>query len=40
MKYRMKAETPGKFSALPARICGFYAPELQGNSDEWKTGVK
>jgi len=40
MKYRMKTETPGKFSALPAGICGFYAPELQGKSDEWKTDVK
>lgn len=40
MKYHMKTETPGKFSALPARICGFYAPELQGNSDEWKTVIE
>lgn len=34
--YRLRAETPGKFSALPSRIYGMYAPELKGNSDEFK----
>mgnify|MGYP006286702607 CR=1 FL=1 len=34
VSYRLRAETPGKFSALPARISAVYAPELKGNSDE------
>lgn len=34
--YRMRAEIPGKFSALPAIAQGMYAPELVGNSDELK----
>jgi len=35
----MRAETPGQFSALPARGYAMYAPELQGNSDEIKLRV-
>jgi hypothetical protein len=31
--YRMRAEIPGRFSALPARAYALYAPELKGNSD-------
>ncbi len=34
VRYRLKAETPGKFSALPTQIRAMYAPELRGNSDE------
>ena len=30
--YRMRAEIPGRFSALPARAQAMYAPELRGNS--------
>jgi uncharacterized protein YfaS (alpha-2-macroglobulin family) len=37
--YRMRAEIPGSFSALPARASAMYAPELRGNSDEIKVGV-
>jgi uncharacterized protein YfaS (alpha-2-macroglobulin family) len=37
--YRMRAEIPGKFSALPARAAAMYAPELKANSDEMKIGV-
>ena len=37
--YKLRAETPGKFAALPATIYGMYAPELKGNSDEFKAGV-
>ncbi|MGL4944105.1 MAG: alpha-2-macroglobulin family protein [Thermoguttaceae bacterium] len=37
--YRLRAETPGKFSALPTKIWGMYAPELKGNSDENKVHV-
>jgi uncharacterized protein YfaS (alpha-2-macroglobulin family) len=38
--YRMRAEQPGKFSALPTRAWAMYAPELKGNSDEIKLNVK
>jgi hypothetical protein len=40
VSYRMRAEIPGKFSALPTRAWAMYAPELKGNSDELKIGVK
>jgi uncharacterized protein YfaS (alpha-2-macroglobulin family) len=36
ISYRLRAETPGKFSALPAHAAAMYAPELKGNSDEMK----
>ncbi len=39
ISYRMRAETPGTVSALPATIEGMYAPELVGNSDEMKLRV-
>ena len=32
MSYRLRAETPGSFGALPAQAYGMYAPELRGNS--------
>jgi hypothetical protein len=35
----MRAEIPGKFSALPAKGSAMYAPELKGNSDEIKLGI-
>jgi uncharacterized protein YfaS (alpha-2-macroglobulin family) len=38
--YRMRAEIPGKFSALPTRGWAMYAPELKANSDEIKLQVK
>ncbi|MCP4171667.1 MAG: hypothetical protein GY758_12940, partial [Fuerstiella sp.] len=38
--YRLRAETPSrKVSALPAKIEGMYAPELVGNSNEFKLRV-
>jgi uncharacterized protein YfaS (alpha-2-macroglobulin family) len=37
--YRVRAEIPGRFSVLPARIWAMYAPELKGNSDEQKIGI-
>lgn len=40
LTYRLRAETPGKFSALPATILGMYAPELAGNSDEMKIEIR
>jgi uncharacterized protein YfaS (alpha-2-macroglobulin family) len=36
ISYRLRAETPGKFSALPTRAYAMYAPELKANSDEIK----
>ena len=38
--YRMRAEIPGKFSALPARAYAMYAPELKANSDEIKLRIE
>ncbi|MGE3314759.1 MAG: alpha-2-macroglobulin family protein, partial [Planctomycetaceae bacterium] len=40
VSYRMRAETPGKFSALPTVASGMYAPELRGNSDEIKIRIE
>ncbi|MGD9127492.1 MAG: MG2 domain-containing protein, partial [Planctomycetia bacterium] len=40
VKYRLRAEIPGRFSALPATGNAMYAPELKGNSDEMKIKVK
>jgi uncharacterized protein YfaS (alpha-2-macroglobulin family) len=39
ISYRLRAEIPGKFSALPAHAYAMYAPELKGNSDELKFNV-
>lgn len=39
VNYRMRAEIPGKFSALPTRASAMYAPELKGNSDEIKLNI-
>jgi len=39
VSYRLRAETPGKFSALPTEVAAMYAPELRGNSDEIKIQV-
>ena len=39
ISYRMRAETPGKFSALPSRAEAMYAPELRANSDEIKISI-
>ena len=40
ISYRMRAEIPGRFSALPARAYAMYAPELKGNSDEIKLQIE
>lgn len=36
VSYRLYAEIPGRFSALPTRAYAMYAPELKANSDELK----
>jgi uncharacterized protein YfaS (alpha-2-macroglobulin family) len=38
--YRIRAEIPGTFSALPTRAYAMYAPELKGNSDEIRIRVE
>jgi hypothetical protein len=40
ISYRLRAETPGQFSALPASASGMYAPELRGNSAELKLRIE
>ena len=40
VSYRMRAEIPGKFSALPTKASAMYAPELKGNSDEIKLKIE
>ena len=39
VSYRLRAEIPGKFSALPTRAEAMYAPELKANSDEIKLNI-
>ena len=38
--YRMRAEIPGRFSALPTKAWAMYAPELKANSDEIKLQIE
>jgi uncharacterized protein YfaS (alpha-2-macroglobulin family) len=40
VSYRLRAEIPGKFSALPAKASAMYAPELRANSDEFKVRIE
>jgi uncharacterized protein YfaS (alpha-2-macroglobulin family) len=40
VSYRLRAEIPGRFSALPARGSAMYAPELRANSDEHKVRIE
>ena len=40
VSYRLRAEIPGKFSALPTRAYAMYAPELKANSDEIKLKIE
>jgi alpha-2-macroglobulin len=39
VSYRLRAEIPGKFSALPTKAGAMYAPELKANSDENKLRI-
>jgi uncharacterized protein YfaS (alpha-2-macroglobulin family) len=38
--YRLRAEIPGKFSALPTQAEALYAPELKANADELKLQIR
>ena len=40
VSYRMRAEIPGRFSALPTKASAMYAPELRANSDELKLRIE
>ncbi len=40
VSYRLRAEIPGRFSALPTRGYAMYAPELKANSDEIKLAIR
>jgi uncharacterized protein YfaS (alpha-2-macroglobulin family) len=39
LRYRVRAEIPGRYSALPTTAAAMYAPELRGNSDEIKLSI-
>ena len=39
VSYRVRAEIPGRFSALPTQATGVYAPELRANSSEFKLRI-
>ena len=39
IRYQMRSEAPGVFTALPATITGMYAPELVGNSADFDLQV-
>ncbi len=39
IRYQLRSEAPGTFTALPAVIQGMYAPELRGNSADFDLQV-
>jgi uncharacterized protein YfaS (alpha-2-macroglobulin family) len=39
IRYQLRSEAPGRFTALPAVIQGMYAPELRGNSSDFDLSV-
>jgi alpha-2-macroglobulin len=39
LTYRLRAEVPGSFHALPAKVSAMYSPELRGNSAELRLTV-
>ena len=39
LSYRVRAEIPGHFSALPTKAEAMYSPELRGNAKEWKAEI-
>ena len=40
LRYKLRAETPGQFHALPAKGFAMYAPEVKAISDEMRLRVK
>jgi len=39
IRYRMRAEIPGEFHALPTNGYSMYAPDVRCLSDEWRAGI-
>ena len=39
LNYRLRAETPGVFHALPHQAEAMYAPQIQANSSSWRIEV-
>ena len=39
VSYKLRAEIPGRFSALPTQGYAMYAPELRGNSEEIRLNI-
>jgi hypothetical protein len=40
LRYRLRAEVPGIFHALPTKLYAMYVPELAANSDEKVIGIE
>jgi hypothetical protein len=40
LRYRLRAESPGTFHALPARAEAFYLPDIRGNAAEQRIGIE
>ena len=40
LKYKLRAEIPGTFHALPTKAYAMYAPEVRAISDEMRLGIK
>lgn len=40
LRYQLRAETPGRFHALPARGFAMYAPEIHGRSSEFTLQIQ
>ena len=40
LRYRLRAEIPGRFHALPTNGYAMYAPDVRCLSDEWRVGIK
>jgi uncharacterized protein YfaS (alpha-2-macroglobulin family) len=40
LRYRLRAEIPGHFHALPTNGYAMYAPDVRCLSDEWRVGIK
>lgn len=40
VSYRLRAETPGRYTALPATVRGVYAPDLRGNSESLELEIE
>ena len=39
LRYKLRAETPGVFHALPTTGFAMYAPEVRAISDEMRLGI-